>query len=122
MTTRRDRKWWKERWVADHYAVLKSPALLRAHIEHRGESIAVFAEQVAYARIHITGDKDKGCSRQMISALVHADTQTRKRRVKSCEPDLAAAVERVLNLPPHMLFDVLPKSRDKRELANGQAA
>lgn len=115
MPTRRDQKWWKERWVAGHYAELKSKALLAAHMEHKGYNAAALARVVTHERLRTGGSR--GCSRQMISALLNTQ------RVNSCEPDLAAAIERVLDVPDHMLFDVLPKSHDKRETAkSGRAA
>lgn len=113
MATRRDRRWWKERWVAAHYAVLKSPKLLEGQMEHRGFTCAALADAASYERIR--NGSGKGVSRQMISYL-------RAGKIKSCEPDLAEAIERVLDVPAHAFFDVLPKSRDTRQTIKGQAA
>jgi hypothetical protein len=122
---RRDRKWWKERWVADHYAHLKSRELLRAHINHKGYSIAKLAELASFHRIANGGEK---VSRQMISLLVNDPTEINPKTgqpfkaLNTCSPDLAAALEHALDVPDHMIFDVLPKSRDKRELNKAHAA
>src|SRR5437868_3483332 len=114
MQTRRDHRWWKERWVAAHYAYLRSPELLSAHMKHKNHSASSLARVVSYERLRNGGDK--GCSRQMISALLQYG------RVKSCEPDLAAAIERVLDVPDHLLFELRSKSRDARQTVKGQAA
>jgi hypothetical protein len=113
MSTTRRRKWWKEHWVADHYAVLKSPKLLEGQMEHRGYTCAQLADAASYERIR--NGARRGVSRQMISYLKNG-------RLKSCEPDLAFAIEKVLDVPAHMLFDVLPKSRDTRQTVKGRAA
>lgn len=113
MSTRRDHRWWKERWVADHYAQLKSPAALLGFMDHKGHTCASLARVATHERQR--NGSDRGCSRQMISYLTTG-------KVKSCEPDLAAAIERVLDLPDHALFAVLPKSREKRDNVKGQAA
>lgn len=105
----RNKRWWKERWVADHYAQLKSPKLLEGQMEHRGFNAARLAEAVSFERFRIGAGK--GVSRQMISYL-------KTGRVRTCGPDLAAAIEKVLDVPPNTLFDVLPKSREKRHSVN----
>lgn len=110
---RRDRRWWKERWVADHYAHLRESAKLLDAMRLHNHNASSLARVVSYERIH--NGSGKGVSRQMISYLANG-------RIKQCEPDLAAAIERVLLLPPQFLFDVLPKSRDKRESLKGHAA
>jgi hypothetical protein len=122
MQGRRTRKWWKERWVADHYAQLKSAALLRAHIEHKGITLAALAEQASYHRI---ANGEPKVSRQMISLLVHSDEVTptgRPKGLRTCSPSLAAAIESALGVPDHVLFDVLPKSSDKRNNEKAEAA
>lgn len=114
MATRRTKRWWKERWVADHYAQIRSPKLLAGHIEYRGfTSLERFARAVSSERIK--NGHDKGVSRQMISYLANG-------RLHTCEPDLAAAIESVLQVPDHTLFVVLPKSSQKRETRKADAA
>ena len=113
MATRRTERWWKERWVADHYAALKHQKMLEGQMEHRGFTCAALAEAASYERIR--NGSGKGVSRQMISYL-------KSGKLRTCEPDLAGAIERVLDVPPHTLFDVLPKSRDTRESHKGHAA
>jgi hypothetical protein len=113
MATRRDRRWWKERWVAGHFAQLKSPKVLEGLMDHHNLTCEKLARLASYERIH--HGSGKGVSRQMISYL-------RSGKLKTCEPDLAAAIERVFDLPAHSVFDVLPKSRDTREINKGQAA
>jgi hypothetical protein len=103
--------------VADHYAKLKSPQMLRSHMEYKQHTPTSLAASVTRERERLS---EKGVSRQMISYLL-AGTNG-QRPVNSCSPDLAAAIERVLDVPDHTLFDVLPKSRDKRELAKADAA
>lgn len=114
MTTRRwDAKWWKEQWMADHYGSLKSPKLLEGAMEYRDFTCTSLAAAVSYER-GVDGS-GKGVSRQMISYLVNG-------KVKTCEPDLAAAIERALDVPPHTIFDVLPKSSGRRQSAKADAA
>lgn len=93
--------------MADHYAALKSPLILEGQMDHRGFTCAALADAASFERIR--NGCGKGVSRQMISYL-------KTGKVRSCEPDLAAAIEKVLDVPPHTLFDVLPKSRDTREI------
>lgn len=109
---RRDRKWWKERWVAGHYAKLRSSGLLVEFMKDRNHNSASLARLAAIQR---QAESGRGVSRQMISYMVNG-------KVTTCEPDLAAAIERVLNVPPHVLFEVLPKSRDTRHNVKGRAA
>jgi len=97
--------------VAESYAALKSPKLLEGHMEHREFTCAALADAASFERIR--NGSGKGVSRQMISYL-------KTGKVKSCEPDLAAAIEKVLDVPPHTLFDVLPKSRDTRQIVARQ--
>lgn len=113
MTTTAPRRRRKDRFVREQYAVCKSGKLLEGHMELRQHSCASLAEAVTVERLrHRSG---KRCSRQMISYL-------KTGKLKSCEPDLATAIETVLNVLPGTLFDVLSKSRDKRETTEGQAA
>ncbi len=112
MSARRDHRWWKERWVAGYYAELRSPGLLLEHMNYKGRGVTELARLASYERVANGGQK---VSHQMISQLLHG-------KKKQCRPDLAAAIERVLDVPPHVLFDVLPKSRDKRDDAKGEAA
>jgi hypothetical protein len=99
--------------VKDEYAVCRSGKLLEGHMELRGHSCASLAEAVTIERVR--NRSGKRCSRQMISYL-------KTGKLKSCEPDLAKAIETVLNVLEGTLFNVLPKSRDKREVTEGQAA
>lgn len=100
--------------MADHFAQVKSAKLLAGHIEYRNfDSYERFARAVSTERIR--NGSNRGVSRQMISYLANG-------RVKSCEPDLAAAIERVLQVPDRSLFDVLPKSSHKRPIAKVDAA
>lgn len=124
MATTRTKRWWKERWVADHYAKLRSPNLLRAHIEHKGLTLARLAALASYHRIANGGEK---VSRQMISLLAQGDEINPKtgkpfRHLATCTPDLAAAIESALDVPDHLLFEIVPKSRDKRQTVKGEAA
>lgn len=113
MAVRRDRRWWRERWVARHYAEIKSPKLLEGQMEHLGWSCAALAKAVERERQR--DGSARGCSRQMISLLKNGTLRT-------CEPDLAGIIEQVLGVAPQTLFSVLPKSHDKRETAKGEAA
>ena len=113
MTNRRPCRHIRERWVADHYGQIKSPLLLQGHMDHRQFNCANLAEAVAYERIR--GGSTKGVTRQMISYL-------KTGKVKTCEPDLARAIEKVLDVPEGTLFDVLPKSRATRQDVKGCAA
>lgn len=106
-TKRRDRRWWKERWVADHYAVIKSAGLLVEFMKHKEMSCAKLARLASYERQEMTG---KTVSRQMIGHL-------KTGHVKSCETDLAAAIERALDVPDHMLFDIRSKRAEKTQAA-----
>lgn len=114
MQVRREHRWWKERWVADYRAELKAPAALKAFIEHRDPSIAAFARRVSGEWASTDGG-DKRVSRQMIAFLANGDVTT-------CTTDLAAAIERALDLPEHTLFALVPKSRGKRQTVKGEAA
>lgn len=124
MATTRTRRWWKERSLADSYARIKSPAMLRAHIEHKGYSLTRMAQLVSYQRMADGGQK---VSRQMISMLTR-DSEVNPKTGKpfwhlaTCSLDLAVAIETVLEVPDHFYFDVLSKSRDKRQTVNGEAA
>lgn len=107
---RRHRKWWKESWVADHYAKLKAPEILREFMKHKGFSITELARRATLERTENGGPK---VSRQMISYLVNGD-------LHSCKPDLAACIELVLDVPAHAIFDVLPKSSTDGQNDNQQ--
>lgn len=97
---RRDHRWWKERWVAGTYANLKAPEILKGWLIHKAWTVSELARRANRERL---AESDKGVSRQMISQLVNGT-------LHSCEPDLAACIERVLDAPEHGIFDVLPKS------------
>lgn len=112
MSARRDRRWWKERWVSGYYAELKTPELLLGLMRHKDLTVTRLARLASYERISQGGRK---VSHQMISQLVNG-------QLKSCRPDLAAAIERVLDVPDHFIFTVLPKSPDKRHDAKADAA
>lgn len=102
---RRTRKWWKEPSVADSFAKLKAPELLDGFRKHKGWTITKLAAKASNERLVESG---KTVSRQMVSYLINGDLQ-------SCEVDLAAALESVLDVPAHTIFDVLPKSLDTRD-------
>ena len=110
-TTRRTRRWWLEAWVTAYKAELKSPAALKAFMDHKGWSANRLAEAVRIERVRQFG-KDKTCSRQMICKLLAGKPNT-------CSPDLAAIIETVLDLPPHALFALVPKSSQQQQ---GRAA
>lgn len=112
-TKRRDRRWWREVWVADHYAQLKSAGLLVEFMKHNDVSCASLARKASYERRE--NGSGKTVSRQMIGHL-------KTGHVRTCEPDLAAAIERVLNVPDHLLFDVLPKSHAARQAVKNERA
>jgi len=112
MSQRRDHRWWKERWVSGYYAELKTPELLLGLMRHKDMNVTKLARLASYERIAGGGKK---VSHQMISQLLNG-------QLKSCRPDLAAAIERVLDVPDHFIFSVQPKSRDKRDDAKGEAA
>lgn len=109
-TTRRRRR--KDQQLKDFYAVCKSGKLLDGHMELRGHSCASLADAVTAERLRVR--KGKTCSRQMISYL-------KTGKLRSCEPDLAEAIESVLNVLPGTIFDVLPKSRETRENLKARA-
>ena len=113
MPARRSPRWGRERWVADHYAVLKSPKLLEGQMDHRDYTCAELARVVDRERIR--GGSQRGCSRQMISQL-------KTGKLKSCEPDLAGIIEQILGVAPQTLFSVLPKSRETRQTIKADAA
>lgn len=127
MPARREMKWWKERWVEGHYAKLKSDGLLREYIKYQGISYQGLADRATRHLITNVGPHAK-VSRQMISQLaqdpheVNPVTQKNVRSVGSCSVELAAAIEWSLDVPPHLLFDVLAKPSRKRETAKAQAA
>lgn len=112
MSQRRDRRWWKEHWVAGYYAEQKTPGLLLQLMRHKDISVTKMARLASYERIAEGGKK---VSHQMISQLASGQLRT-------CKPDLAAAIERVLDVPDHFIFSVLPKSRDKRDDTKADAA
>lgn len=114
MSTRREHRWWKERWVAGYQAQIKAPAALKAFIDHRDSSYAAFARRVS-SEYAATDGRDKRVSRQMIAFLANGDLTT-------CTPALAAAIERALDLPEHTLFALVPKSHARRQTVKEHAA
>lgn len=130
---RRTGRWWKDRFMASHYGKLKGEELLVAHMIHKGFvdkdndgrpvigpdkrpklQYSRFARQVSMARTDILGH-EKRVSRQMITQLCLGIR-------RSCTTDLALAIEQVLDVPAHMLFEVLPKSLDTRQTVKREAA
>lgn len=121
MPTRRGRKWWREQWLSTHYAELRSADLLNAHIRHKGYTIAKVAELATHQLI-VMGAERRTVSRQMVSVLCQGYRGPDKRTVKTCSVEVAQAIERALDVPDTVLFAVLEKSSDKREIAKADAA
>lgn len=91
MTTHKRRLQARGSWME-----LISPAILRAHMEHRGITQSRLAEFT-------------DCSRQFIYQLLNGQR-------KSCTPKLALAIEEVLNVPKGAIF-VDKKSPDVGRIA-----
>lgn len=122
MSERRTQKWWREHLMAESYAHLRSPVLLRAHMDHKGVTATTLARQASYHRIANGHPK---VSRQMISLLLHAgelDGHGKPKGLASCSVSLGQAIESALDVPDGVLFDVRPKSSHKRETAKADAA
>lgn len=112
MTQRRTKRWWREQFVATHYASLGTPEVLAGLIKHKGFDTVTFATAVSNERIR--RGSQRGVTPQMIGQL-------RNGRVRQCSVDLAESIESVLGVPNGLLFTVREKSSDKRRTANGAA-
>lgn len=113
---RRTKRWWREQFVASHYAVLNSKVLLAELMKHKGYNTVTLARAVSNERIR-RGAK-VGVTSQMIGQLRNPDP----RRVKSCSVDLAECIEAVLDVPAQLLFTVREKSNTTRETSKDCAA
>lgn len=113
MTKRRTKRWWRDQFVASHYAALSTPEVLAGLIKHKGYDTVTFAAAVTAERIRLGGQR--GVSPQMIGQL-------RNGRLKQCSVDLAEAIESVLGVPNGFIFSVREKSSDKRQIAKVDAA
>lgn len=116
MSVRHTKRWWRELFMATHYAHLRTPDLLRKHLEHKGWTIAQLAH-LATNEMVLLGFPDKKVSRQMVSALLQGDRGPNRRTIKTCSTLTAQAIEQALGLPAGVIFDVLEKSSVKRDEA-----
>lgn len=113
MKQRRTKRWWREQFVASHYAALSTPEVLAGLIKHKGFDTVTFATAVGTERQR-RGSK-RGVTPQMIGQL-------RNGRLTQCSVDLAEAIESVLGVPSGFIFTVREKPSVKRETAKADAA
>lgn len=114
MAERRTQRWWRKQYVASHYAKRKvAPGLIRSQMETKRFTVTTLTRAVNLELARTSGE-DRKVSRQAISLIVND-------RMDACKPDLAEALESVLEVP-NLLFSLFPKSSGKRETANLKAA
>lgn len=118
MQERRTRRWWRELFVATHYAKRKiAPGLLRAQMVNEKYSVTTLAHAVniEIAKAYSGAGTPRTVSRQAVSLIINDD-------MDSCKIDLADALAKALHVPTEMLFDVLKKSNNERETRKQGAA
>lgn len=110
---RRTKKWWREQFVATHYAALNRAGILSELMTFRGYDTVSLARAVTSERMRL--GSSKGVSPQMIGQL-------RNGRVTQCSPDLAQAIESVLQVPTGVVFTVREKPSHRQLKAKADAA